>query len=93
MKLRLLSVGITHNSFIHTIKPTTQKHIHSKKLNKMEEISKNNETTQLGIGAVMPRFHFTRFHKGTEHSGWEIAIFGFCFKWMKFPNFRKYAYW
>ena len=59
----------------------------------MEETSKNNETAQLGIGAVMPRFHFTRFHKGTEHSGWEIAIFGFCFKWMKFPNFNKYAYW
>lgn len=48
---------------------------------------------QSNIGAVMSRFHFTRFHKGTEHSGWEISIFGFCFKWMKFPNFRKYAYW
>ena len=43
----------------------------------MEETKKQEETAQLGIGAVMHRFHFTRFHKGTEHSGWEIAIFGF----------------
>ena len=52
-----------------------------------------DETKALSQIAVMLRFHFTRFHKGTEHSCWEIAIFGFCFKWMKFPNFRKYAYW
>ena len=51
------------------------------------------QNQQLNIAGVMPRFHFTRFHKGTEHSGWEIAILGIVFKWMKFPNFKQYAYW
>lgn len=56
-------------------------------------MKKNNKSTQLGGGNIEPYFHFKRFHKGTEHSGWEIAVFGFCFKWMKFLNFKKYAYW
>ena len=58
-----------------------------------DKISNEEQKQPSCLGAVMPRFYFTRFHKGTEHSGWEIAFFGFCFKWMKFPNFRKYAYW
>ena len=53
-----------------------------------EHISKS-----LTIFNIMPCFHFKRFHEGTEHNGWEITIFGFCFKWMKFPNFKKYTYW
>lgn len=60
----------------------------------MKKENKTSQTTaQCAIPDVMPRFYFTRFHKGTEHSGWEIAILGIVFKWMKFPNFKKYAYW
>jgi hypothetical protein len=58
--------------------------------NKKEVKTKNSN---LPISNVIPRFHFTRFHTGTEHSGFEIAIFGIVFKYMKFPNFKKYAYW
>lgn len=56
--------------------------------------NKTSKTEQpCTLHSVMPRFHFTRFHKGTEHSGWEIAILGIVFKWMKSPNFKRYAYW
>lgn len=41
----------------------------------------------------IPRFHFARFHVGTDYEGWEIAIFGIVFKWMKFPKHPNYAYW
>jgi len=41
----------------------------------------------------IPNLYFTRFHKGTEHSGWEIAILGICFKWMKFSNHKHFKYW
>jgi hypothetical protein len=40
-----------------------------------------------------PTFYFTRFHKGTPYSGWEILIFNFCFKWMNSPDFQKFTYW
>lgn len=40
-----------------------------------------------------PIFHFTTFHKNTEHSGWEISFYKLCFKWMKYPETRKYTYW
>jgi hypothetical protein len=58
-----------------------------------ENDCEKEETKALNQDAVRPRFHFTRFHKGTKHSGWEISVFRFCFKWMKFYNHNKYGYW
>jgi hypothetical protein len=53
----------------------------------------NAVTKQSNIADTMPWFHFTRFHVGTDFDGWEIAIFGVYFKWMKFLNHKHYTYW
>jgi hypothetical protein len=60
---------------------------------KKEQNLNNPQSQQLNIAGVMPRFHFTRFHVGTDFEGWEIAIFGICLKWMKFLNHKHYTYW
>lgn len=58
-----------------------------------ENDCEKHEDKALSQIAVMPRFYFTRFYVGTDFEGWEISIFGICFKWMKFLNHRKYTYW
>jgi len=37
--------------------------------------------------------YFKRFNKGTKQAGWEVGLFGFILRWMKFSNHKHFYFW
>ncbi len=39
------------------------------------------------------RLYFKKLNTGTQQAGWEVGIFGFVFRWMKFTNHKHFYFW
>jgi len=56
-------------------------------------LSSSKAETPCGKTREKSQLYFKKLNPGTQQAGWELGLFGFVFRWMKFNDHKHFYFW